>query len=306
VIAHVKLAEVLWRASCPVAGSDGACIEIIRPPVGHAAIIAQRNAARRKGHRAAAESCGVGVSIIVHERRSAPAAEAMSHFEQALKLYRDGTAQKEVATLATGAAARLRELDYHAAQARMAQGDAEYEHFLRMKLPAGLDFKRGAERARKRFAEWFAAKQDQMERARQAYLGVILMKQPHWAIAASARVGQLFEDFSAQLYTSPIPSPPAAPPGVRAADWADDFRTAYCDGIGDQITVLEDKAVAALDLCLHKATEWSWYSEWSSLCETELNQLRPIEYPLASEIRAEPGYLSAPVDRAPVVAKLGE
>ena len=44
------------------------------------------------------------------------------------------------------------------------------------------------------------------------------------------------------------------------------------------------------------------YDEWSQLCEAELNQLKPVEYPIASEIRAQPGYQSQDIvmDSTPV------
>jgi hypothetical protein len=31
-----------------------------------------------------------------------------------------------------------------------------------------------------------------------------------------------------------------------------------------------------------------WFSDWSRLCERELGQIRPEEYPTASELRATP------------------
>ena len=53
-----------------------------------------------------------------------------------------------------------------------------------------------------------------------------------------------------------------------------------------------------LSKCLSTATELSWSNEWSELCELELNQIKPTEYPLASEIRAKAGYY----DRRPDIA----
>ena len=43
--------------------------------------------------------------------------------------------------------------------------------------------------------------------------GVIQFKQAHWVIAAAARIGQLFQDFSGQLYTAPVPKAGPAPAG---------------------------------------------------------------------------------------------
>jgi len=53
--------------------------------------------------------------------------------------------------------------------------------------------------------------------------------------------------------------------------------------------------VVGYDLCLKAATKESWYNEWSTMCEVELNQMKPAEYPLAAEMKPEPGYVSTPI-----------
>ena len=118
--------------------------------------------------------------------------------------------------------------------------------------------------------------------------------------AAAARIGQVFQDFSGQLYTAPIPKPPAAPAGTKEDEFAQMFYDAYCDAMTDQAEPLETKAIEGLSICLGKSTELSWFNEWSSLCEGELNQIKPNEYPLAAEIRAQPGYSSVSSDRTGV------
>jgi hypothetical protein len=45
----------------------------------------------------------------------------------------------------------------------------------------------------------------------------------------------------------------------------------------------------------------SWYNEWSRLCERELNQMKPSEYPLSSEVKPEAGYVSTTMSATPVV-----
>ena len=67
----------------------------------------------------------------------------------------------------------------------------------------------------------------------------------------------------------------------------------------DKAEPLENKAIEGLSVCLNKSTELNWFNEWSKLCEAELNQIKPGEYPLASEIRAEPGYAGVTLDVAP-------
>ena len=129
-----------------------------------------------------------------------------------------------------------------------------------------------------------------MEDVRKRYEAVILTKQAHFAIAASARVGQAFQAFARQLQTTPIPPAPRPPAGLAAKKWAQMFEDAYCSAFDEQIIALEDKATQALGRCLDKSVDLSWFNEWSSLCEAELNALRPREYPLAAELRAQPGF----------------
>jgi len=62
--------------------------------------------------------------------------------------------------------------------------------------------------------------------------------------------------------------------------------------------------VVGYDLCLKAATKESWYNEWSSMCEVELNQMKPAEYPLSAEMKPEPGYVSTPITPGGVVAEL--
>src|SRR4029453_14967638 len=81
----------------------------------------------------------------------------------------------------------------------------------------------------------------------------------HWAIAASARIGQLFQDFSGQLYTAPVPKSGPPPAGYDAAEFEPLFPDAYCDAMTDQAEPLESKAIEGLSTCLNKSTELSWF-----------------------------------------------
>jgi hypothetical protein len=87
-----------------------------------------------------------------------------------------------------------------------------------------------------------------------------------------------------------VPKAGSAPPGYPQEEFDQFFHDAYCDQMTDTAEPLETKAIDGLSICLNKSTELSFYDEWSQLCEAELNQLKPVEYPIASEIRAQPGY----------------
>jgi tetratricopeptide (TPR) repeat protein len=251
VVAHARLGEIYWQESCPVAGTNGLCAEM-------------RHVPRRA-------SCGAGLAITMHARKSALAARARDHFETALRLYGDG-ARKDA------------DAAWHAAQARLRLADVTLERFLDSKPPR-LDGKRA-------LRAWLDEKERRLGAARRAYEQVIFMKEPHFAIAAAARIGQAFQAWAGALKTAPIPPAPPAPRGVPPRRWARLFEGAYCPAFDDTINTIEDKAADALSRCLKKSVELSWFDEWSALCETELNRLRPRECPLAAELAPVPGYVS--------------
>lgn len=326
LVAHVKLGEIAWRNSCTVPGGgvNGACLEVTRTRAGGAARVAEKSKARKVRHAkrpGLPGQCGPETKskITVYDRKPQLVREAMAHFAEALKLWRGGAGTKNVPGKdETERNARVQAMGYFAAEAKMIEGDLEYEKFLRMKIPEKLDFspappgasprrqkevERRLEDSKRKFRAWLDSKTRQLEVAQRMYQSVILFKQAHWAIGASARIGQLFQDFSGQLYTAPVPKSGPPPPGMVAAEFEQLFHDAYCDAMTDQAEPLEAKAIEGLGTCLAKSTELSWFNEWSKLCEEELNQIKPNEYPLASEIRAEPGYLAAAADQAPVVAQ---
>jgi hypothetical protein len=309
-----------------VAGVNGACIEVVRTRASGAARVAEKaQKKKKKGGKKGADlspQCGPPTKskITVHERKPGPLKEAMGHFAEALKLWKGGAAMKSVPGKdELEKNARANEMGYYAAEARMMEGDLEYEKFLKMQVPDKLDFsdpspEMGPGRAKaqvkkkeesvKKLKQYLADKGKSLSSASSVYQGVILFAKAaptaaHWAIAAAARIGQLYQDFSGQLYTAPVPKV-AAPAGIDQAMWDQTFHDSYCDQLVDQAEPIENKAVEGLSTCLNKSTELSWFNEWSSLCETELNQIKSSEYPLAAEIRAQPGYSSVSTERETV------
>lgn len=323
IIAHVKMGEVAWRQSCPVAGVNGACIDLTRIKAGGAAKIAAAAKAKMKGKKGKKKKgadlppqCGPETKskIVLHERKPLLVKEAMTHFDAAITLFNKGLATKQVPGKdETEKNARIADMSYFVAQAKMAKADLEYEKLLAIKVPDKLDFspappgasaakqaavKKRMEEAKKKFADYLKAKDTQLQNAAKQYQQVILLAQAHWAIAAAARIGQLYQDFSGQLYTAPVPKAGTAPGGVEQDEWEQLFHDAYCDQLTDAAEPLETKAVEGLSTCLSSSTKLSWFNEWSQLCEAELAQIKPGEFSIAAEIRAEPGYSSVASDRA--------
>jgi hypothetical protein len=59
---------------------------------------------------------------------------------------------------------------------------------------------------------------------------------------------------------------------------------------------LEARSLEAYGVCLSKSTELGWFSDWSKLCERELGQIKPEEYPTASELRGDPNAVAPVTD----------
>jgi hypothetical protein len=212
--------------------------------------------------------------------------------------------------------ARAASAAYAAAGAAFYLSEKQYEDFLRIKFPEGLDFqqpsqydsskkqaatKKKMEESVKKFTTYLDEKGKQLDKARTMYLDVFGLKQAQWTIASAARVGQIYQDFAGQLYTAEIPK------DLKEIDqWGNQPRQIYCDQLEDKAEPIEAKAVTGFEACLKAATEQSWYNEWSRLCERELNQMKPSDYPLSSEVKPEAGYVSTTMSPTPVISELGE
>lgn len=322
IIANVMLGELLWKESCPVEGVNGACVEVIRKRATRAT--EEESKKSKKGKKKGfvlPKQCGPATKtkVVLHDRKPSLAKEAQGYFVAALRLYANGAAVKKVPGDEEQKGIRTQQMLYRVAQARMMEGDEQYEKLLAIQMPKKLDFtkpdpyaskakqakaKRHLEESTKKFKSWFDGKSKQLVSTQKIYQDVIQMKQAHWAIAAAARIGQVFQDFSGQLYTAPIPTPPKAPAGVSQDEVNQTFVDAYCDQMADTAEPLEKKAIEGLDTCLKTSTRLSWFNEWSSLCEGELNQMKPREYPLATEIRVQPGYYDKRLDKALFITEI--
>ena len=250
--------------------------------------------------------------IILFDRNKQLAAKAQDHFQTVVKLWKGGDAAHQI----TGkdVEARAASAGYAVAGAAFAISERQYEDFLRIKFPEGLDFqqpsqydnkkkqdatKKKMEESVKKFASYLDTKSKQLDKARTMYLDVFKMKQAQWTIASAARVGQVYQDFADQLYTAEIPK------DLKEVDqWGNQPRQIYCDALEDKAEPIELKAVDGFEKCLTAATDQSWYNEWSRLCEKELNQMKPSEYPLSSEVKPEAGYVSTSMSPTPVISEL--
>ncbi len=310
--ANFKIGNTLWKQSCPTKGINGACIKIKR--VRSKRKVKKRSRRKKKRTIEMKSQCGpeTKMRVTLTKRDKRKARKAQNHFRKALAIYKRMGGGKGVRGATKEERLRRKtSMRYAAAASLFYQAEAQYEKFLEVKFPKNLDFspknKKKKKKSEKAFRKYIEIKAKKLGQSSKNYQDVIMMKVPHWAIAAAARIGQLHQNFADALYTATIPKP-TMPKGLRTNDQKEDFimmyTDAYCDALEVQARPLEAKALQGLGLCLQKSTELSWYNEWSTLCEAELNQIKPAEFPLASEIRAKPGYVTYKADRASVIEEI--
>lgn len=300
-------------------GESGACIEAKRAHPRLAIVLKAEQHLRRRGPIRACIGltpphegpCGPErlTLFTAHARDPALMKEAMAHFREALALHEKDARTNGGAGTTRLSQDRLDELTYHVARARMAQGDMLLEELIQMRLPSGLVFNpenpKATAGAEQKYAAWTKLKQRKLDEAKVLYEQVLAMKNPYFVVAAEARISQLYLAFANGLFHVPAPAPLPPPPAFRANEcdrmqWNQMARGAFCDHVIDTAEPLEQLAKEHLLRCLSRATELGEISEWSRLCEEELHQLSPNEYPLPSEILFAPAKSTWPVDVAPV------
>lgn len=288
VIAHAKIGQILFKQSCPVKEIDGACVKITRERA-----IATKRQKRKRGSDLPTQ-CGPEskIKLTVVKRDARKLREAMQAFAAASREY-----SKVKGDEAHGGAR------YFYALGKFAEATVDFEKYLDLPFPTNLDFdpdpKRKAvrEKSLKRFNEWFVKKTKAAETAAKKFDNVLQIKDAANSIAAFARLGQITQNFSDQLFTAQIPK------DVRSGQFADEKVEAYCDALTEKAEPLAMASLEKYGVCLAKSTELGWFSEWSKLCEKELGQIKPEEYPTASELRGESKF-TAPVIAVEPPAKL--
>ena len=295
IIANVKIGQILFEQSCPVKQVDGSCVKISRERA--VAKEAKRATSKKKKEAYVAPmQCGpdTHIKLTVVKRDDRKLREAMQAFSAAEKMY-EGKSGK-VGGDEGGAR-------YYYGLAKFAEADVEFEKYLDIHFPANLNFGDGlpehkaqAAKAQKRFSDWLEGKTKSSVAAATKYAKVLEIKDAANSIAAAARIGQISQDFSDQLFTAEIPKEVRATQMIDGYDLAQDKVDAYCDALTTAAEPLAQKSLEAFGACLSKSTELGWFSDWSKLCERELGQIKPEEFPTASELRGDSDQV------APVIA----
>ena len=108
----------------------------------------------------------------------------------------------------------------------------------------------------------------------QKYERIYAYRNLEWTLAASFRVGSMYQRFAQALYDTPVPF------AEGSEEW-DIYRTQL-----DDIAVpLEDEAVKNYEKVIAKAREEKVVNEWTKRALEELNKYRPADFPLYKEER---------------------
>lgn len=299
IIAHVKIGMILWAQSCPVKGVDGACVRISRERsiVDRTASGNQKSKASKKSKRRELPTqCGPEskIKLLVLWRDDVAVRAAKREFAQAIALFGKGAALKKVPGDDGGEKqARAITMARYLAAAKFYLAEEQYEAFLKLKFPKGMDFNPEnpwkVKKSEQRFKAWITEKNQLSDQALKAYKEIIDLKLPgvvQYAIAAAARIGQISQNFSDALFTAEIPE------SVRTGAFAEDAVDAYCDALTTAAEPAENLSLNAFSACLSLSTSLNWFNNWSQLCERELGQIRPQDYPTAAEIRNEANHVA--------------
>ena len=306
IIAHAKIGMILWKQSCPVKGVDGACIRVRR-----ARSIVQKKKKKKKRKRRKEKielptQCGpeskIKTSVVSREYRYTKAAK--KEFKRAISLFgKKGQAIKKVPgdSEAVKNFRTLLMLKYVGAS-KFYLAEEKYEEYLAMKFPKKLDFNpekpKKMKKSKKIFEKWLSDKTKTATKVKGMYQQAIDTKDPQWTIASAARVGQVSQNFSDALFTATIPKI------LREGPYAEDAVDAYCDALTTAAEPLEKLSVDAFGGCLGLSTKLNWFSSWSRLCEKELGQIRPQDFPTAAEIRSQPNNVASVITMEPAILDL--
>ena len=277
VIAYTKIGQQLWAQSCSVKTVDGSCFKVTRE---RAVDTKGKKAKRTKVQTQCGPESKVKTTIVARDDKKVKEAQAafssaVSEFEK-----RGGKTDGDE-----------RGASFYYAQAKFNLAEKDYEAYIALKFPTNLNFdpanKSVAEKSKKRFDEWMAQKLKLGQTAQEKFSAIDKSKDAPSMIAARARIGQIAQNLTDALYTAEIPA------NIRPYEEAVD---AYCDQLTQVAEPLESKSIETFTVCLNKSTELGYFSEWSKLCERELGQIKPEEFPTASEIHADAGQVAPITD----------
>ncbi|MCW5804514.1 MAG: tetratricopeptide repeat protein [Deltaproteobacteria bacterium] len=283
VTAQTKLGMALWHASCPVKAVDGSCMKVTRVP---AIVAARRAASESEGvPRRCGEDTKSELTMVPRDARKV--SDALAALGAAIATY---DAHRGAMTAAPRGAL------YHYALARFTRTEHEYEQYLASPIPTGLDFDRRkpdlAKKSLARFDGWVTRKLEGGTSLGQKYRDLIDLRDADVGIAAASRIGSTLQNFSTQLFRAEVPA------DVRTGPFAEEGAQNYCDALEERARPIEAASLSAYKSCLDTSTRLGWFSDWSRICERELGQIDPVNFPRTPELRDAPNNAAAITDLA--------
>ena len=306
-VAHAAIGQALWRQSCSKEGLYDSCLTVQRKKA--TAGEEERKKAEKlrkktkKKKNDVPKYCGSATQgiITVHARDSKKAKDAQVHFSAVLKL------ASKAPNIPEDEKQRIEDYRNAVGMAMVYQADADYEEYLTVNIPDKLEFfveewkkDSGVPQWEKEYKAQVSARDDSMKRFKEFYdrkneLGAKLIKayadvkksaSPFWTLAAAARTAVLSQNFADQLYRAEVPK------SIKN----EDMYFAYCDALADQAAGPEKMATDAFTYCLQRSTEFQFFNEFSRMCEEELQQRNPDEYPATNELFGNSIYTDSRLD----------
>lgn len=303
-VAEASIGQILWRQACSKELLYDSCLTIVRKKA-TAGEETRKKASklRDKKKQGIPSHCGNPTQgiITVYPRDPKKAKEAQSYFTSVLRgagrsvdIPGDDVARAEAYKNAVG-------------MSMVYGADQKYEEYLAVNIPEGLDFTVEEWKKDSGVPKWEKEYKEQVKRAEQsktAFKGFFERKvklagelteeyakvknsgSPYWMLAGAARTAVLSQNFADQLYRAEVPK---------------SFKTeeqyfAYCDALADQASVPEKRAQDAFTYCLQRSTEFQFFNEFSRLCEEELQQRNPDEFPATNELFGTSEYTDSRLD----------
>jgi hypothetical protein len=301
VVAQVRLAALLMRASCPVRGYFESCVEVVRirtecpRPQSVGGMEVDPWTGVRLSRPLARERFYWGEVARRHARDPRKVRQAEQHLDLALgpstlrKAERDarGDVDRERSLAnARGEALRLAATDEW--DAYLALGAPPYD--LELALPTQHDDacetrrkQRVYESSTRRFARWMELKTRGAESLRDQYKVAIAEGGPESAVVAAAHIAMVLDRFADGLWTMHDPECRTDPSG--------------CGFYNNRTDAIEEREVAAAGQCDVLANMFAIHDDFAAFCRHQLEMLKPGEFPHGNE--AFLTYSRDEEDRAP-------
>ncbi len=166
-----------------------------------------------------------------------------------------------------------------AAAARFELFEPHYQEYIaiQLKLP------------QKALTESLVKKAKLLAEVEKEYAQILSLGNGEYGIAALARIGMAYHDFSKALFDAPVP------PGLT-----EEQREIYLSELQSKAFPIEEKAIEAYEKALEKAKELHVYTEWTLKAQERLAQFKPSEFPEVRKFAAQPS------DRFTTAAVVGE